>query len=231
MNKNFNTFLTEARKNPSVNPKETVYDSLKRYAKDDSYFISFTEIDKLGINPVTDHPDTPMGIYAYPLQQTWKMYSVDSLKDFKAYPYAAFMPYVWLFKPKTPSKILNLDTYKNSDYEEDLGKIETFLYKQEDFDMDVIFELFAYYEQYESNPAKKIWDLTHNIAIQLSKNNDKKTPLKWSSVFLAIDYQGVTDSNGIIFHQEPVQAVFFNSKFIEVKDRFIKDTRVLNKNG
>lgn len=115
-------------KNPESNQKITVYDSLKPFSKEDGYFISFTEIDKLGINPRTEHYDTPIGIYAYPLEQTWKKYGVDSNTNFQGYPYADFMPYVWILEPKSKLAILNLDSYKTSDYEKDLGKLETFLY-------------------------------------------------------------------------------------------------------
>lgn len=93
----------------------------------------------------------------------------------------------------------------------------------------MIFNLFNYYEQYETNPAKKIWDLTYNIALQLSKGEEKKVPYKWTSVFLALGYQGVTDSNSIIYHKEPIQAVFFNLHYVKIVDRFIKDNRKYNK--
>ena len=63
--------LFEARKFPTLNPKLSAYDQLKQYKDDPSIYISFTEINKIGINPVSKW-DTPLGIYCYPLKDTWQ---------------------------------------------------------------------------------------------------------------------------------------------------------------
>ena len=69
--------IVEARKNPELNPKESVNKQLKDLydATTDTIpgsniknlFVSFTDLDKLGINP-TSRYNTPIGIYAYPAE-------------------------------------------------------------------------------------------------------------------------------------------------------------------
>lgn len=84
----FKQFLIEKRKNPTKNPKISVNDEiseiLKRYSSDKiagitNCFVSFTELDKLGINPLArfkEMDETPIGIYAYPAQ-----YVMDYIED------------------------------------------------------------------------------------------------------------------------------------------------------
>ena len=66
--------LSEARKNPGQNPKTSI-NAIIQKAYDETtdmvtpttknLFVSFTTVDKLGINPQS-HYDTPLGIYSYP---------------------------------------------------------------------------------------------------------------------------------------------------------------------
>jgi hypothetical protein len=48
----------------------SVLDQLEPYSKDPSYFVSFTAIEKIGINP-SNAFSTPIGVYAYNLQKLW----------------------------------------------------------------------------------------------------------------------------------------------------------------
>jgi hypothetical protein len=65
--------LTEARRNPEQNPKISVNQAIKQRLQsgergtpdNPKLFVSFTQLDKLGINPKSKY-DTPLGIYAYP---------------------------------------------------------------------------------------------------------------------------------------------------------------------
>ena len=59
--------LVEARKNPEANPKISINQAVAQAKDQPNTFISFTEIDKLGINPKSKH-ETPIGIYAYPIK-------------------------------------------------------------------------------------------------------------------------------------------------------------------
>jgi len=67
---NFN----EARRNPEQNPHISAWDYVDKYKDDKDVYISFTEIDKIGINPKSKF-NTPVGIYTYPLREFVKNYT------------------------------------------------------------------------------------------------------------------------------------------------------------
>ena len=113
------TDILEARRNPELNPKIGPYTQLKKYTDDPSIFISFTEIDKIGINPQSNY-NTPIGIYTYPLQASWEKYKVEKIFDrsagsteeptvqternviFRAFPFASENPYIQVVQAKKP---------------------------------------------------------------------------------------------------------------------------------
>ncbi len=65
--------LCELRSNPDRNPKSSILDILYRYKDRDDVYVSFTKIEKLGINPQSSY-STPLGIYAYPVKELWGEY-------------------------------------------------------------------------------------------------------------------------------------------------------------
>lgn len=134
--------VLEARRNPDQNPKIGPYTRLKEYADDPSIFISFTAIDKIGINPTSEYR-TPLGIYTYPLKVAWEYYRVkgywlnhfrksfsfdneidDSLSAAevakkeqevieRAFPFATRNPYIQVLKSKIPLTDLQDFTLRN----------------------------------------------------------------------------------------------------------------------
>lgn len=110
--------LTEKRRNPEVNAKESALAALKKYEGQDDVFVSFTDdvgIDshgrkneftpnasgaKLGINPQTPYA-TPVGIYAYPVD-----YVLENQMDV---PFAKSKPFLWVIRATNMSAMLDLD--------------------------------------------------------------------------------------------------------------------------
>ena len=58
----FLKYLQEARRNPELNPKIPSVVNLEKYENRKNVFVSFTQINKLGINPTSNY-NTPIGIY------------------------------------------------------------------------------------------------------------------------------------------------------------------------
>ena len=59
---------SEKRRNPEMNPHISAWDYVDKYKNDPDVYISFTTIDKIGINPRSVY-NTPNGIYCYPLRE------------------------------------------------------------------------------------------------------------------------------------------------------------------
>jgi hypothetical protein len=85
--------ISEARRNPDQNPRQYALDQLEKYLEQDVYYyISYTAIDKIGINPRSRY-DTPIGIYAYPL--TMDIYNeMQQAGSSSAVPFAGGNPFI-----------------------------------------------------------------------------------------------------------------------------------------
>lgn len=106
--------LIEARRNPEQNPKvsinNVIYDAVKAANGNDiagtsNIFVSFTTVDKLGINPKSEY-NTPLGIYAYPGEYVYKEIGLN--KPTYDLPFAGDNKYVNLFS--AAGNIINIAT-------------------------------------------------------------------------------------------------------------------------
>jgi len=123
--KSFKIYLTEKRKNPDQNPKISAYEALKPYKDNPKIYITFTGIDKVGINPHSGF-NTPNGIYTYPLKEIWQGF--DHTKGHVVVPFAGESPYVWILEENC-KKFQIISEYNSSDYDNDMNKIRQ-LYDQ-----------------------------------------------------------------------------------------------------
>lgn len=83
--------LLELRSNPNINKKHTGLEQLAKYKDREGVYVSYTSVDKLGINPKSSFTTTPLAIYVYPLKQMWNKLSKQNSGEF-----AADRPYVWV---------------------------------------------------------------------------------------------------------------------------------------
>ena len=119
------------RSHAELNVKQSAYEQLFPYSADKDAYISFTQIDKLGINPKS-HYNTPLGIYTYPLETVWEYYDISYYKTLKRLPFAAENPYIHLVKSKTGHGFVNdlyLD-YTESRLKTDIEKCQKLFYSE-----------------------------------------------------------------------------------------------------
>jgi hypothetical protein len=202
-------FIIEKRKNPENNPKISAYDYLLEYKDDDSIYISFTTIPKLGINPKSKWR-TPLGIYAYPLKASWYYYKLFSDIRLQKLPFASNEPYIHIFSHKGNGKLLtDLESYTTDELYKDISKLID-LYPDKIPNIKRI-ALAVLSQSGGSKPFYLLWRITNELT------ND---PLKWNSVFRKLGYDGFSDTTGtrIIHNNEPVQSVFFSINAIDVID-------------
>ena len=105
--------LSEARRNPDHPAQEKLskIDIFKQFKslpdeERNQLYVSFTEIDKLGINPLSTY-DTPIGVYTYPLNYVLSHINTIEL------PFAGDHDNVWVIKPN--QAVLSLVNYNNLD--------------------------------------------------------------------------------------------------------------------
>ena len=215
----FKSYLEEKRRNPKLNPKISVVELLRPYKDDPDMYISFTTIDKIGINPKSQY-DTPNGIYTYPLKEIFD--EVDS----NNIAFAGDAPYVWLLKSKNKKRFVK-DLYKDytsKDYDKDMKKIKK-LWGDKSDDIDEVIHDGLETRQIKS-PVGAFWQTT-KLLTNLLYHYDKIIKARnegsaWNSILRKLGYSGFADksSKGIIHPSEPIQAVFLSKDAFTVIDKF-----------
>jgi len=228
--------LQDARRNPELNPKVGAYEFLLQYKDDPDVYISFTDLDKIGINPRTRFA-TPLGIYTYPLKEFWREYVGTShtiIAD--AAPFAGNADYINVIKIKNSAKknfLYNMETdYTDAMYFRDM-KILKRKYDGQ-VDVDSIIQR-AIHDAKESSMIMHMWNVTRYLAYALKTKQsvDKvnvdlafnpRFALKWSHIlFKDLGYKGFADRTfkGYIHENEPMQAVFLDPTSYTVIERIV----------
>ena len=152
----------------------------------ENLFITFTAIDKVGINPKSQY-DTPLGIYFYPLD-----YVVENEMNVE---FAGNQPYINLCEFIRPDKILHM----NPDIENQKGLELLDIFPKEEVDA----ALRSIEEKYElRSDYSKLWLVTKELA------SDK--PILWNTNLRKCGIDGFVDHGTRTIHRsEPTQGVVF----------------------
>lgn len=211
--------LLEARKNPELNPKISTNAVLLDYVEKfgANSFISFTVIDKLGINPRSDY-DTPLGIYAYP--GVYAARTMDAHRPGSALPFAGSSKFATLFTAS--NGVVDLATFTSAEYDRTIADLKK-AYPKHVKQVNNADE-WAKAEARVQTPGGLFWAVTMKFAQSFIQRNN--AAIVWNEVFRAIGVNGCVDSKGqgIIHPNEPTQAVFFKKPGV-----IENETRVMNK--
>lgn len=235
-------FITEKRKNPKQNPKISVnqaiisaYDasSYSDRLEDQNCFVSFTSIDKLGINPNSSF-ETPIGIYAYPA--SYVIGRIGETKSPDHLPYAGEEPYASIFSGV--GNMLLVSDMSTTDAMKYYPKIGEYYASKSGMPWKQSVDIVERFINDAHKSAKfpdliggRFWYVTMEVANLLSKpksiytksdnGNTVKSghhtgPTIWNDLlrFLGIDYI-VDQGTGIIHTNEPHQALFLSTKAID----------------
>ena len=200
--------LLEARKNPAKNPKTSVNDLLQAYYDEngEDTFVSFTSVDKLGINPKSKY-DTPLGIYAYPLSYVLReIGEYDSPKH--VLPFAGAAPFVNVFTADSP-RVVHIPDITSADVNTYVATLKRAFPSHADFIGASIGDSERH--ALDQRPGGRLWYITKVLADRLAKGTSTKPPVMWNKIFRTLGIDGVVDSDGdgVIHRNEPTQAVFF----------------------
>lgn len=240
--KSFVSFvLDEARKNPELNPKVSINSIIQQHYDDapelsgtstKNSFVSFTVIDKLGINPKSPY-DTPIGVgYSYPSEYIIK--KIGPNKPMSKLPFAGKSEFANVFS--VSGNIVDLGKLSDSDlkgYYQKIGNIYadamgapgggTEWKSAVDAVEKVILE--AGKQAKFKTPGGKFWYVTMEVSKMLmsapnwrSKSNH---PVSWNVLFRKMGIDGFVDmGKGIIHTAEPTQAFFLSKEVIKNVKRY-----------
>lgn len=209
--------VLEKRRNPALpaQTKRAGIEELLKYEGRDDIFISYTDVDKIGINPQSEYY-TPIGIYAYPLANV--LPELKERMDSKRVPFAGRRPFIWVLQANPVS----LQDYDSGDFDRDLGKLVDYM-KKLGFDSTEIATIpnDAIRKATIESIAGKMWNVTRMMARAIAKKTNTKAPVRWNRLMSdVLGYQGIVDhGDGIIHSNESNQAVFFNKKTFKVVEK------------
>jgi hypothetical protein len=228
----FKNYIEEARRNPHQNPKISGYDFLYALHQKKrpfptgviNHFVSFTKVDKLGINPGSMY-DTPLGIYSYPVEYVLKEVPRSS-GDMTKLPFAGDSPFLNSFSLR--GNIIDLNKMTNSEAASYYNKIVDVLMKNADgiLDWKKVADNVEKIINESSSKAKfgnivggRFWYVTMKVADKYYYVRGATASVAWNSLFRGIGIDGAYDmGTGIIHTSEKTQCVVFNPRaIIDVK--------------
>lgn len=211
--------VIEARRNPELNKKFTVEQILANYYKKDlenqkpTYFMSFTRLLKVGINPNNEF-GSPTAVYAYPIR-----YVCNENGKYNV-PFKGIMTpdYIQILKITT-DKVCYGSTY--NDYQKDFLKLEKYcrdVLNKPNFQLSSLnkriedsAKLIAKWAHRSMFPIDKLWALTEKISILLSGRIHYQA--RWNHLFRYLNYDVLIDDNlAFICDDTLTQAIFFTPK-------------------
>lgn len=214
--------LKEARAHSEKNPKRPINLALQdRVAKSEegdfgmlNLFVSFTQIEKLGINPQSVY-NTPMGIYAYPAEYVISK-AQTTKKMSSSVPFAGDSPWVNIFS--TRGNIVNLGTMEEVELDNYKSKMFKILSTHLQ-DIQATRAAFSQIYKQTADPRTNnlsahiggdFWFISMKVA-ELLASGTSKVPVMWNKLFRQLGIDGFVDPGlGIIHRNEKTQAVFFS---------------------
>jgi len=211
----------------------TAGDVVRQHIGQDFHYISFTSIEKLGINPSTTYA-TPIGIYAYPLGDPWfeGAWEATSNQGRGAIPFAVSQPYIQLFRAKNEGRVVAIAQDGSilrggALVERAMRQVE----RDHAPELESIRQTIS--RQYEiRSDMSRLWLTTMLIAQQQryadkdrntrSLKYDNQHVVRWTKMLMDLGIDGVEDrGSGTIHENEPHQAVMFNKRAVEQIDTIV----------
>jgi hypothetical protein len=235
--------IFEKRSNSELNTlarTKDFADDMKKYQHDD-YFITFTALEKVGINPKSDYDFTPLGVYAYPLgnETIQQQIGADNI------PFAGDARWANVLRiTASEEEVLDVRTYTLEHYERDMKLIRSMLL--EVFD-ETVEKANAFYVACKvippstQRPVEMFWKRVRASAnaialkrksprVTLGEITTAMTTHKWvtrphatlyfNKLLRGIGYRVVIDHGiGMIYSGEPIQTVFLDPLAFKTVER------------
>jgi hypothetical protein len=199
-------------------------------------YISFTKMNKLGVNPViSPTKTTPVGIFAYPLS-----YLMVTLKgDIEGIPYARHERFIQVFSIKPGARVIQFDRIQGSTISTIAQKVahpgmfkKWFGKPTPEAEIDAALKGMLLYPQLKSYAKANglPWQPMHAIANSLVNSNGtllwnvtkewaKGNYSRWNKILRDLGVDAIVDNDTSTIHMiEPTQMVVLNPTIIQPID-------------
>lgn len=237
----FGEFLEEARRNKDhpAQRRLDAFDVLGKYAGRSDISITYTSVDKVGVNPKSKYPSTPSGVYSFPLDAVWNDIYKGGLQQV---PFEiARAKYVFVLKETLPIK--DVSDYTQADFTRDIEYLRKtygkefvdgliYWYTHGAFPDDIDVSLYhdrwykihtddsnswakgkiTAYQKYKNRyPFIAMGMITDEILqIQMWSRKIKKVPPMKSAIYRGMGYNGFSDKTGLgLIHQAENHQIVF----------------------
>lgn len=210
--------LTEARRNAhlAVQQKSDALQTLSKYKDDPSIHISYTKLNKIGINPKSKYPDTPLAVFTYPLMEIWNDIQKEGVGNIQFA--ATTSKYIFVLKEKT-RPLMDVSNYTLAMLNADMKKLS------KDIPIESINKIAAEIDKNmaggpfskKGDPFTYLRTLLYRLGIELKK---KKAAVFMTARLIELGYSGFSDrkGQGQIHPSEPIQAFFLSPSYYTVVD-------------
>ena len=187
-------------------PKGFIGNRLREYIGSNSFF-RMNNSDQYWAPNITPLYDTPIGLYCYPLNVEFFYKFLDG-----ELPFQQNARYIWVYKLNVPEKLLTVSKYTKEMLISDIDKIA---------DIDAV------YVEEKVLGRGRAGSFVSDLLYFLYKIR-RFTKYSVSKQLLDLGYCGIYDDSGsgTIHTNEPTQAVFFSSKFLDVVEIMPNDGNV-----
>jgi len=193
-----------------VKRKETE-DYLKQLyeqGRGDKYILSFSMVNKYGININPEDKNTPLGIYGYLLKHFFEKYD-GSIKEL---PFGTERPYILVLKIKPDAKVLLVSKITSSDVE----KLFEYLYKYANNTLKEEIERVLHKNPLPPRRFFGLLSYAPNIFKATSKDREH---ILLRNILVNLGYDIIIDDGwGLIHWHEPYQVVILNQNKAEHVD-------------
>jgi hypothetical protein len=190
--------LFEARKNPTINKRFTAFEQLHQWLGNyidanpntniNDLYISFTNVNKIGLNPLYSYEITPAGIYTFNLTQLYEEYNIGKHKSFNRVLPSTVVgrKFIQIVKYNhSGGKFLDFSKYTEADLRLDIEKIRKLIPNDrltlddpEYFD-EYVLEVFSEVQpsqfDYKPSAGRKFLNLCKSLTYKRPKKIIKKS--------------------------------------------------------
>ena len=211
--------LVEARKNAhlDVQKKSNALEILSKYKNDPTIHVSYTKLNKIGINPKSNFPDTPLAVFTYPLKEIWHDIETEGVGNVQFA--ATTAEYIFVLKEKT-HPLMDVSKYTLTMLNSDMRKLSKTIPLETIKKVADVMDKWMKGGMYskKGNPFTYLRILLYRLGIELKA---PKAAAFMSARLIALGYSGFSDrkGQGQIHPSEPIQAFFLSPTYYEVVER------------
>lgn len=205
----------------------SLIDKLAVYREDPSVFVTFSNYEKLDINPNSEWDD-PAGIYAYPVTELYENF------EQKMVPFAGDRKFAYIFR--SSGYMLELQQYDEDDLDADIQSMESAFLPSllkstgdDDYRTDPKkyweYLIQSWFNRFSADAAEGFWEISERMARHIVlREPGREIKMIWNQLIRACNYDAVCDrGSGYISANEPAQGVFLDLTKIIPIERAIND--------